>query len=185
MTIFRDQLSCWLLVRCSKAILTEDHDTKDPCMTSQRVPENQFLGSKLSKRTIPPIKIWLDYQILIRCFRLQRFASWVLINYYKKPRKEKTENYVKIKPYTDWNEWMGAVLKFIFKLHQIYSLLPIFFFICDILLWLSFVDILSWLPELNSNCRFDKMLSRIRLKTCNHPWSSTMQVFFLNTYILN
>ena len=63
-------LSCWLLVRCSKPILTEDHDTKDPRMTSQRVPENQFLGSKLSKRTIPSIKIWLDYQILIRCFRL-------------------------------------------------------------------------------------------------------------------
>ena len=141
MTIFRDRLSCWLLVRCSKAILTEDHDTKDPCMTSQWVPENRFLGSKLSKRTIPPIKIWLNYQILIRCFRLRSLASWVSINYYKKPRKEKTENYVKIKPHTDWNEWMRAVLKFIFKLHQIDSLLPIFSHI-----WYPFVAIFCGYP---------------------------------------
>ena len=30
-----------------------------------------------------------------------------------------------------------------------------------------FVDIFSWLQELNSNSRFDKMVSKIRLKTCN------------------
>lgn len=51
------------------------------------------------------------------------------VHNYEKPRKEKTENYVKIRPHTDLNEWMEAVLKFIFKLHQIASLLQFFFHI--------------------------------------------------------
>ena len=142
MTIFRDRLSCWLLVRCSKPILTEDHDTKDPCMTSQRVPENRFLGSKLSKRTIPPIKIWLDSQILIRCFRLRSFASWVFINYYKKPRKEKNWE-------LRWNKttyrlkWMNeSCLKVYFQTtSDRFSFAKLFSYMisfCCYLLWISF-----------------------------------------------
>lgn len=64
------------------------------------------------------------------------------VHNYEKPRKEKTENYVKIRPHTDLNEWMEAVLKFIFKLHQIASLLQFFFSymisFCGYLLWISF-----------------------------------------------